>query len=74
MKAKENAGLGYSNGIGGATFDSAQGIMRRVLSGDGSVLLAGEWDGVGRISIKQASTEAVPFTLLAILEETIHGG
>lgn len=74
MKAKENAGLGYNNGIGGATFDSAQGIMRTVLSGDGSVLLAGEWDGVGRISIKQASTEAVPFTLLAILEETIHGG
>lgn len=73
MKAKENAGLGYSNGIGGATYDSAQGIMRRVLSGDGSVILAGEWDGVGRISIKQASTEAVPFTLLAILEEVILG-
>lgn len=75
MKAKENSGLGYDSiALEGSTYDSAQGIMRSALSGDGSVLLAGEWDGVGRISIKQAATEAVPFTLLAILEEVIHGG
>jgi hypothetical protein len=75
MKAKENSGLGYDSiALEGSTYDSAQGIMRAVLSGDGRVLLAGEWDGVGRISVKQAATEAVPFTLLAILEEVVHGG
>ena len=74
MKAKENSGLGYDSiALEGSTYDSTQGIMRSALSGDGSVLLASEWDGVGRISIKQAATEAVPFTLLAILEEVIHG-
>jgi len=74
MKAKASAGLGYDSiALKGATYDSTQGIMRTALSGDGRVVLAGEWDGVGRISVKQAPTEAVPFTLLAILQEVIDG-
>lgn len=75
MKEKENSGLGYGSDftVEGATYDSTQGIMKKVLSGDGIVLLDGEWDGVGRISIKQAAANAVPFTLLGILEEVIHG-
>ena len=47
--------------------------MKTAISGDGIVLLDGEWDGVGRISIKQAAANAVPFTLMAIIEDVIHG-